>query len=89
VVTRTALENMYKVVHKATAEFERIGQPGWSNALHEDFTHELSAWDSWYDDGEDPRERPDYSPTMRDLNYFLAKRGYKGIGGKNPRVVKL
>lgn len=89
-VTRKQIENLYKVYYAATEEFRRIGFPGRSEVIHENFMHEVAAWDAWYDNGEDPHERPDeYRPTMSDLNYWLGKFGYKGIGGKNPRVVKL
>lgn len=88
-ISKSALENLYKVYHAATAEFRAIGRAGWAESLHGDFGHELSAVDSWYDDGARNDERPDYSPTMADLNYYLKRYGYKGVGGKNPRVIKL
>lgn len=88
-ISQSALNNLYAVYLAATAEFRSIGQPGWADALTDDIGHELISIDVWYDEGADPDERPDYSPSMADLNYVLAKHGYKGVGGKNPRVVKL
>jgi hypothetical protein len=88
-ISQSALNNLYKVYEAATAEFRAIGQAGWAEALHEDFGHELSAVDSWYDEGARGDERPYYSPSMADLNYYLRKRGYKGVGGKTPRVVTI
>lgn len=88
-ISKARIENIYRVVIAAKDEFERIGQPGWCDRLTENFSHELSAWEVWYEESEDPRDMPTYTPTMADLNHELAKYGYKGIGGKNPRVVKL
>lgn len=88
-ISQSALNNLYAVYHAATTHFRSIGKPGWAEALHEDFGHELSAVDAWYDEGARADERPDYSPSMADLNYYLRKRGYKGVGGKTPRVVSL
>jgi hypothetical protein len=89
VLSRKTLENLYAVYFKATTEFRAIGKEDWAERLHEDFGHELTAWDSWYDDEQDPHQIPDYRPTMADLNHELKKHGYRGVGGKHPRVVKL
>jgi tRNA U34 5-methylaminomethyl-2-thiouridine-forming methyltransferase MnmC len=89
-VTQKRLEALYTVYYKATEALRQDGQEGHAERLHEDFGHELSAWDAWYGDGQDPHERPDqWNPTMADLNYELKKYGFKAIGGKNPRVEKL
>lgn len=88
-LSMSALNNMYKAYYAATEELRSIGEPGYADRLHENFGHELTAWDAWYGDGEDPDQIPDYRPTMADLNYELKQYGYKAIGGKNPRVVKL
>lgn len=88
-LSQTTIENLYSVYYAATDEFRRIGQPGLADRLFEVYGHELTAWDAWYGDGEDPDEMPEYRPTMADLNAELRPLGYKGIGGKNPRVIKL
>lgn len=88
-LSKSALENLYKVYYAATATLRAGGQDGAAERLFEDFGHELTAWDSWYDDGARADERPDYSPTMAGLNAELKRYGLKGIGGRNPRVVKL
>lgn len=88
-ITQSALNNLFAVYHAATELFRSTGRDGWADSLTDDIGHELISLDVWFDEGADPDERPDYSPTMADLNYYLAKLGYKGIGGKNPRVVKL
>lgn len=88
-LTKSALENLYRVYLAATSALRAEGKDGEAERLFEDFGHELTAWDSWYDDGAEPDERPDYRPTMAELNRELKRYGYKGIGGKNPRVVKL
>ena len=89
-VTRKTLEALYTVYYKATEALRQDGQAGHAERLHEDYGHELSAWSAWYDNGEYADERPDeYRPTLAGLNAELKGYGFKAIGGKNPRVVKL
>lgn len=88
-VSKSALNNMYRAYSAASKTLRDAGMGGAADRLFEDFGHELTAWDSWYDDGARPEERPDYAPTMANLNFELKRYGYRAVGGKNPRVVRL
>lgn len=88
-----AIDNLYKIYDKAREVADETGDERLREYLSDEINPWLHSWMVWEESGSDPRERPSNEyrpvPSVAALNKELAFVGYKGRGGKNPKVWKI